>query len=129
MKVLAVLIIVILGGVTIGFSQTQVEDTVVYDIVDSDAEFPKEYGFINQWIGENFEFIDKPKKSDIGLIYVKFCIELDGSVSKISIRKGISKNLDESVLKMMSKMPKWKPVMNNGKAVRSRFTLPIQISI
>ena len=117
----------ILGGVNIGFSQTQVADTIVYDVVDNDAEFPKEYRNISYWLGENLEFINKPKKSESGRVIVKFCIEKDGSVTNISIRKGISKNVDESVLKTISKMPKWKPGFLNGKPVRSWFHLPISM--
>ena len=127
MKVIAVLIIMILGGMNIGYSQTQVADTLVYDIVDKDAEFLEEDGNISYWLGENLEFINKPKKNESGSVIVKFCIEKDGSVTNISIRKGISKNVDESVLKTISKMPKWKPGFVNGKPVRSWFTLPIKI--
>jgi len=72
MKVFVVLFLMVIVFVNISFSQTQSADTVVYDIVDSDAEFPKEFGTIHQWIGENFEFIEKPKKSDNSLVYIKF---------------------------------------------------------
>ena len=127
MKVIVVLIIMILGGVNIGLSQTQDADTVVYDAVEKDAEFPEKYGSLPNWIEENFEFISKQKKTDSGKVVVEFCIEIDGELTNISIREGISKSVDYSVIEMMKKMPKWIPGMINDKTVRSWFTLPILI--
>ena len=128
MKVVAVLILMILGVVNVGFSQTQVADTVVYDAVEEDAEFIGGHKAMVEWISENLVTPDKMKKSDYGKIYVQFIVERDGTIKMVTLQKGISRKIDNAVIEMMKKMPNWKPGINNGKPVRSKFTLPIAIS-
>ncbi len=113
----------------IGFSQTQVADTIVYDAAENDAEFLGGSGGVGVWISSNFELPTEISKSEQGKIYLSFVVEKDGSVSNVKIVKGLSEKLNKAAISAVNKMPKWKPAMNNGKAVRSRFTLPIQISI
>lgn len=127
MKVLAVLIIMILGGGNIGLSQTQVADTIVYEAVEEDAEFLGGKS-PSVWVSENFVLPDKLKKSEYGKMIIRFVVEIDGSVSNVKVVRGLSPRVDKAAIDMMSKMPKWKPGMNNGKFVRSRFTIPILIA-
>jgi periplasmic protein TonB len=127
MKVIAVLIIMILGGMNIGYSQTKVADSLIYEAAEYDAEFlggktPTE------WVSESFILPDSLKKSEYGKMIIRFVIEIDGSVSNVKVVRGLSPRMDKAAIDMMYKMPKWKPAMNNGKAVRCRFTIPILIA-
>ena len=45
------------------------------------------------------------------------------------IIKGINSELNNEALRVVNKMPDWKPATSNGKAVTSVFKLPIQLEI
>jgi TonB family protein len=64
-----------------------------------------------------------------GRVVVKFIVTEDGSVTDITISKGVSKEIDEEALRVMRMMPKWKPGRQNGKPVKVYFTLPIQFKL
>ena len=129
MKVFGVLFLMVIVFVNISFSQTQSADTVIYEAVEYDAEFPREYGDISKWLSANFKLPDDLNKSEWGKIMVSFIVEINGSITHIKIVKGLSERLNTSVIKMIEQMPKWKPGTLNDKPVRSRFKLPIQINI
>lgn len=57
-----------------------------------------------------------------------FTIEETGQIANVSItRSSYYKDMDDKVLKVIESMPKWKPGVRNGKAVRANLviTLPI----
>jgi hypothetical protein len=74
------------------------------------------------------------------VIMTNFIIEIDGSVSDISVSGqvvevvgnlwrlteliDISESVKEDVIRIMQSMPKWTPAQHNGRAVRVRFNLP-----
>jgi protein TonB len=127
MKVLGLLILMFLGFNNVGFTQNQETDLMIYDFTEEDAQFPGGNDILQKWIATNFELPSDLTKSEQGKIYLSFVIEKDGSVSNIRIVKGLSDKLNEVAIKVVEKMPKWKPAINNGKPVRSRYTLPISV--
>ena len=62
-----------------------------------------------------------------GKIIVRFVVELDGSISNVEVARGLSPEANREAIRVVRSMPRWKPGKNNGKAVRSRFSLPILI--
>ena len=60
---------------------------------------------------------------------VSFVVNSDGSISDIDIAKGVNKELDDAAVRVIKLMPKWEPGINNGKAVRTKYTIPIQFRI
>jgi protein TonB len=127
MKVFVIVLFWIVGTIQVVFSQGQVTDSVVYDFVEEYAEFPGGADFLHKWIAKNFELPQEVNKSEQGKIYLSFVIEKDGSVSNIRITRGLSEKLNNEAIKLVQKMPSWKPAINNGKPVRSRFMLPISV--
>ncbi len=64
-----------------------------------------------------------------GSVYVTFVVEKDGSITNAKVIKGISSSLDKESLNAVNKMPKWKPGLHEGKAVRCQFNMPIKFEI
>jgi protein TonB len=127
MKGLGLFILMFLGFNMVGFAQNQETDLMIYEVTEEDAQFPGGVDFIQKWIVANFELPSDLTKSEQGKIYLSFVIEKDGSVSNVRIVKGLSEKLNMVAIKVVEKMPKWKPAINNGKPVRSRFMLPISV--
>lgn len=64
-----------------------------------------------------------------GKVVVKFDIAPDGSIVNVKVLKGIGFGCDEEAVRVVSNMPRWKPGIQNGKAVPVRMTLPIKFQI
>lgn len=66
------------------------------------------------------------KESNIqGRVTVKFVVNEEGNVSDIIVVKGIGGGCDEEAVRVVKKMPKWKPGKQNGRPVKVYFSLPI----
>jgi len=65
----------------------------------------------------------------LGVVFVSFVIEPDGSVTNIQIENGLGDGCNEEVLRVIRLMPKWNPGKHNGKAVRTKYYLPVRLSI
>lgn len=68
------------------------------------------------------------EKKIIGTVYISFIIEKDGSVSNVSIVKGVDPLLDNEAVKVISESPKWSPGLQRGQPVRVRFLIPLVFS-
>lgn len=67
----------------------------------------------------------------VGTVYISFIIEKDGSVSTIKELKGIPNfpAMTQEAIRVISIMPKWKPATQNGKPIRSRYTVPVRFTL
>jgi protein TonB len=72
--------------------------------------------------------IDKEQGNE-GTVYVEFIVNADGSYKDIKVVKGVSPTIDREAIRVMRKMPKWKPGRNNEQAVAVRLTLPIAFKL
>ncbi|WP_162053621.1 energy transducer TonB [Pontibacter pamirensis] len=64
-----------------------------------------------------------------GIVVVTFVVATDGAITKAEIVKGLGFGTDEEALRVINKMPHWKPGKQNGRNVPVRYTLPIRFNI
>jgi len=64
-----------------------------------------------------------------GRVIVTMVVEKDGSLSDIKIVRSVSASIDQEALRAISASPKWSPGMQNGKAVRCQYTVPIAFAL
>ena len=60
-----------------------------------------------------------------GRVICTFIVETDGSLSDVKVMRGLDPNLDREALRVMQAMPKWIPGKQNGKVVRTKYTVPV----
>ena len=102
----------------------------IFVAVEQQAEFPGGMPALMKWLSNNIRYPEAAQQNDVqGRVVVKFIVEKDGSVSQAQIVKGVDKDLDKEALRVVNKMPKWQAGKNNGVAVRSYFTLPVQFRL
>ena len=93
----------------------------------TDAEFPGGIDSLNLFIAQNFEMPSGHKKK--GIILIELLILEDGRISKdMKIVQGLTRKLNFKAVELVLKMPKWEPATKNGKPVRSKYILPIEIA-
>ncbi len=60
-----------------------------------------------------------------GRVMVRFVVGKDGSVSDVTILRGLDASCDREAKRVVESMPKWIPGRQNGREVPVYFTLPI----
>lgn len=102
----------------------------VFQVVEVQAEFPNGQADLFKWVAANIQYPEDAKGNKIeGKVYTRFVVETNGTISDIVILRGLFPSLDEEAKRLISSMPKWIPAKNNGKAVRSYFSLPIEFKL
>jgi TonB family protein len=98
----------------------------VYSVVEQMPEFPGGDKGFHQFIADNVKYPAEAKEKGIrGIVYVNFIVEPDGSVSDIKVLRGIGGGCDEEAVRVVKSMPKFKPGIQNGEAVRVSYTVPV----
>ena len=101
---------------------------VPLEFVDEEAAFK---GF-REYIVENVVYPQVPLEMGIGgTCYVRFVVNTDGTVSNVSISRGLSDcpECEQEAMRVIRKMRGWKPAKHNGKEVRSWLQVPINFSV
>jgi periplasmic protein TonB len=83
-----------------------------------------------EWVNKRTNYpqaaIDKHIK---GTVFLTFIIEKDGSVSNVTVVKGVDPLLDNEALRAISESPKWSPGLQRGQPVRVRYSIPLNFTI
>lgn len=69
------------------------------------------------------------RKGIEGKVFIEFIVEMDGSISGVRAVKGIGGGCDEEAVSSVQSSPKWKPGIQRGQKVRSRYVVPITFKL
>lgn len=98
----------------------------IYTVVEQQAEFPGGFGGPTTYLAQNLKYPIEAQRAKIqGKVFVTFVVNQDGSISDIQVLKGIGHGCDEEAVRVVGRMPNWVPGRQSGRAVKSRFNLPI----
>ena len=120
-------LIMLLAFVSVNaYSQSDDTDNDVYNMVDQSAKFQDGYNSIIKFVQENIKFPAEAKENNVhGRLMVSVVVEKDGSLSDITVKKGLGYGLDEEIVRIIKMMPKWQPAQHKGKTVRQTQTIVI----
>lgn len=62
-------------------------------------------------------------------VMLQFVVEKDGSFTDIKVVRDPGYGAGKEAMRVLRSMPKWTPAEQNGRKVRSQFTLPITINV
>jgi TonB family C-terminal domain len=85
----------------------------------------------NAFVYKNIVYPAAAKENDIqGRVTVQFVVNEDGSISGARVvGKKFGGGLEEEAVRVVSKMPPWKPGKQNGRPVKVYYTLPISFKL
>jgi periplasmic protein TonB len=63
-----------------------------------------------------------------GKVFLTFIIETDGSVSNVTVVKGVDPLIDDEALKSIRESPKWSPGLQRGQPVRVRYSMSLNFT-
>lgn len=68
-----------------------------------------------QWVRER---VVRPSDGTKGTVVVRYAIGRNGKVQEVQVHKGAAPSLNEEVMRVVKKSPKWKPAVMDGTPVR-----------
>lgn len=93
-------------------------------------EFPGGDAELLKFIAENTVYPQVAKENSIqGRVIVRFCVTKTGGISRASILKGVSPELDSEALRVVTKLPSFKPGKQDGRAVPVWYMVPISFTL
>ena len=106
------------------------EDVIFY-VVESMPEFPGGTQAMYKYIGENLKYPVIAQENGIqGRVVCQFTVNKDGSLVDIEVvRSAGDPSLDKEAVRVIKSMPKWKPGKQRGKAVRVKYTVPVNFKL
>lgn len=79
---------------------------------------------------ENYEYPAIAKANRIqGVVYVKFVVEKDGTISDPVVVRDIGAGCGEEAVRVVKLMPKWVPGKQRGVPVRVQITMPVTFRV
>jgi protein TonB len=106
------------------------DEDVIFMVVEQQAEFPGGLVAMMKFIIKNMKYPAAARRMGVeGSVFVSFVIDKEGTISDLTVIKGISADCDKEALRVIKLMPPWKPGKQNGRAVKSRFVLPIKFKL
>ena len=103
-------------------------DNTVYEgsVIEKYPEFEGGMAAWAKFIQRNLRYPEEAmEKETQGKVFVSFVVEKDGSISNVSVIKGIGNGCDEEAIRVIKKSPKWKPGQQHNTTVRVRYTMPL----
>ena len=89
-------------------------------------EFPGGETALMNFIVSNLKYPQSAAQKGIqGRVVLSFIVEKDGSISTIKVMRSPDERLSLEAIRVVRKMPKWKPERRLGKPVRTKYVLPI----
>ena len=110
--------------------EEEVDEQEIFTIVEEMPEYPGGIAAALKWIANELKYPAIAQENGVqGRVTVRFTINADGSVVDPAILRGVDPHLDKEALRVIGKMPKWKPGKQRGKAVRVSYNLPVRFKL
>ena len=102
----------------------------VFQIVEEAPEFPGGEKAMFAFINKNIRYPEIARENGIeGKVYIRFIVSKDGSIRDVKVLRGIGSGCDEEAMRVVKRMPNWKPGKQRGKAVSVMFNLPFSFKL
>lgn len=118
-----------LAGNGTGIS-TETESNTIHRWVQEMPQFPNGNEALMKFIKDHMNY---PKvaieASAEGTVILQFIVLENGEIGSVKVVRGMGFGCDEEASRVVNMMPRWKPGIHNGKAVKVKFNLPINFKI
>ncbi|MBC8147032.1 MAG: energy transducer TonB [Bacteroidetes bacterium] len=110
--------------------EASIVELEIFTVVEKNPSFPGGDEARINFLRKNIIYPEMARESGIqGTVHLTFVVETNGSVSKVSVLRGIGGGCDEEAIRVIKAMPKWEPGKQRGKPVRVQFNMPIKFTL
>ena len=118
------------GGAAMKKEDAEEDSRLVYTFVKEMPSFPGGDSERLKFLSKNIRYPQQAAENGIqGTVYVSFVVKSNGSLADIKIIQGIGGGCDEEALRVVKKMPVWRPGYQNGKKVEVLYTMAIKFRL
>jgi TonB family protein len=105
------------------------KEVEIFDRVEVMPSFPGGSSELTKFLDSNVKYPIIAKENYIeGKVMVKLLINSDGSISDITILKGLGAGCDEEAIRVIKLMPKWNPGLERGKPVKTSIVFSVKFT-
>ena len=117
--------------VPVAVEEEEPEEQTIFEVVEQMPEFPNGgMAGLMQYLSKNIKYPTIAQGNGTqGRVTVQFVVNIDGSIVDAKVLRGVDPYLDKEAIRVISSMPKWKPGMQRGKAVRVKYTVPVMFRL
>ena len=117
--------------VPVAVEEEEPEEQTIFEVVEQMPEFPNGgMAGLMQYLSKNIKYPTIAQENGTqGRVIVQFVVNRDGSIVDAKVLRGVDPYLDKEAIRVISSMPKWKPGMQRGKAVRVKYTVPVMFRL
>ena len=107
------------------------EEEVIFMVVETMPEFPGGQQALFKYLSENVKYPVIAQENGIqGRVICQFVVNKDGAIVDVEVvRSGGGPSLDKEAVRVIKSMPKWNPGKQRGKAVRVKYTVPVNFRL
>lgn len=99
-------------------------------VAEQMPEFPGGMKELLKFLQDNLKYPESAMKNNLqGRVIVQFVVEKDGTPTEFNVVRAVNPDLDAEALRVLKTMPKWKPGMQKGEAVRVKYTVPVAFKL
>jgi periplasmic protein TonB len=102
----------------------------IFTVVEQQPEFAGGYDALAAYLRANMQYPKNARKMGIeGTVHVSFLVSKTGAISEVKVLRGIMGDCDKEAIRVVEKMPVWKPGKQNGHAVHVRLVMPLKFRL
>jgi protein TonB len=93
---------------------------------------PKFKGDLKKYLKDSLHYPEREKEAGItGTVYLSFIVKEDGTLDSIKLFKGVPNGpgLDMEAIRLVERMPKWSPAMQNGHPISLKIYHAIDFNL
>lgn len=114
-------------------TKVEEEDTEqIFSVVEESAAPKGGMQAFYKYVGEKMKYPAQARRMGVeGRVFVQFVVERDGRLTDVKVvdGRGIGAGCDEEAVRVVQSAPPWNPGKQRGKAVRQRYTIPINFKL
>lgn len=101
-------------------------ESKVFSTVEELPCYPGGQGAFIKYLNKTLTYPSYAKSKKIkGRVLVQFIVEKSGAITNVSVAESASPTLDSEAMRVIRRMPKWRPGKTKGKIVRVKVMIPI----
>jgi len=98
--------------------------------VDVAPSFPGGDEALHKYLSKNIHYSETAKDMHItGRIFACFIVNEKGEIENVKLKNSLFSDLDNEVIRVISKMPLWTPGVYKGKKVKTIYIVPVNFQL
>jgi periplasmic protein TonB len=117
-------------GIGTGEGNPDGNELVNTALLEKLPEFPGGLEAFAKFLRKNLRYPSAAAESGLqGRVMVSFVVEKDGTLTDLTVLRGLGMGCSEEALRVLKKSPAWSPGIQNHRKVRVMYTLPVVFSL